>query len=181
MNHNCYVTTDGLRAEVRLPSVAAELHRAHKERLNRFKQAAAKAIAIRVDMADEGQVAILNASWADRQREIPLPKPDWFSILGEVTIKPRVSVEDIQHATATSFGTSRRALMSHDRHHGVVYPRQIAMFLSKTMTSRSYPEIGRRFGGRDHATVIHSFRKIEGLIQTDQRVADDVARVKALL
>ena len=54
-------------------------------------------------------------------------------------------------------------------------PRQIGMYLAKKMTSRSLPEIGRRFGGRDHSTVLHAVRKIDDQIRKDERLAREVA------
>jgi chromosomal replication initiator protein len=56
-----------------------------------------------------------------------------------------------------------------------VVPRQVGMYLAKKMTSRSLPEIGRRFGGRDHSTVLHAVRKIDDQIKTDDRLAKEVA------
>ena len=53
-------------------------------------------------------------------------------------------------------------------------PRQMAMYLAKQMTNRSLPEIGRRFGGRDHTTVMHGVRKIDSLLATDEQIARDV-------
>jgi chromosomal replication initiator protein len=63
----------------------------------------------------------------------------------------------------------------------VVRPRQIAMYLAKTLTLRSLPEIGRRFGGRDHTTVLHAVRKIEGLVGNDNMLAEEVELLKRLL
>jgi chromosomal replication initiator protein len=63
----------------------------------------------------------------------------------------------------------------------VVRPRQIAMYLAKTLTLRSLPEIGRRFGGRDHTTVLHAVRKIEGLVDSDATLADEIELLKRLL
>ena len=57
----------------------------------------------------------------------------------------------------------------------------MAMFLAKNLTSLSYPEIGRQFGGRDHTTVMHAVRTIEGLVNSDQAVAEDVQLLKSLL
>jgi chromosomal replication initiator protein len=54
-------------------------------------------------------------------------------------------------------------------------PRQVGMYLAKKMTSRSLPEIGRRFGGRDHSTVLHAVRKIDDQIRKDERLAREVA------
>lgn len=131
---------------------------------------------------DEEQVVILEKSWVERQKEIPLPKPVWFNIIGELNFKPRnPAIEDIQHACGKYFGTSRNAIMGQDRHQAVVYPRQVAMYLAKMLTPRSCPEIGRRFGGRDHTTVLHGFRKMERLIRQDWMIAFDVAHVEAML
>ena len=60
-------------------------------------------------------------------------------------------------------------------------PRQIAMYLAKQLTPRSLPEIGRRFGGRDHTTVLHAVRKVESLMQDDHGIADDVTTLKRML
>ena len=60
-------------------------------------------------------------------------------------------------------------------------PRQIAMYLAKTLTLRSLPEIGRRFGGRDHTTVLHAVRKIENLVGNDNVLAEEIELLKRLL
>ena len=72
----------------------------------------------------------------------------------------RVKIEDIQKLVASRFNVSRADILSSRRTAAVVKPRQIAMYLSKILTLRSLPEIGRRFGGRDHTTVLHAVRKI---------------------
>lgn len=87
----------------------------------------------------------------------------------------RVTFDAIKRAVSAFHGVSVNDLMSSRRTGGVVRPRQIAMYLAKTMTPRSLPEIGRRFGGRDHTTVLHAVRKIGGLIETDKALADDIA------
>jgi chromosomal replication initiator protein len=63
----------------------------------------------------------------------------------------------------------------------VVRPRQIAMYLAKALTLRSLPEIGRRFGGRDHTTVLHAVRKIETLAGSDSALAEEIELLKRLL
>jgi chromosomal replication initiator protein len=62
-----------------------------------------------------------------------------------------------------------------------VRPRQIAMYLAKVLTLRSLPEIGRLFGGRDHTTVLHAVRKIEGLVQGDKALAEEIEVLKRML
>jgi chromosomal replication initiator protein len=93
----------------------------------------------------------------------------------------RVKIEDIQKLVATHFNVSRADILSSRRTANVVRPRQIAMYLSKTMTLRSLPEIGRRFGGRDHTTVLHAVRKIEGLVSNDSILSEELELLKRLL
>jgi chromosomal replication initiator protein len=63
----------------------------------------------------------------------------------------------------------------------VARPRQVAMYLAKQLTSRSLPEIGRKFGGRDHTTVMHAVRKIEELKAADRTLAEDIELLKRML
>jgi chromosomal replication initiator protein len=93
----------------------------------------------------------------------------------------RVKIEDIQRAVARHFNVSRADMLSSRRTANVVRPRQIAMYLAKTLTLRSLPEIGRRFGGRDHTTVLHAVRKIEGLADKDQGLAQELDILKRML
>ncbi len=71
--------------------------------------------------------------------------------------------------------------MSNRRTRVIVKPRQVAMYLSKTMTPRSFPEIGRRFGGRDHTTVLHAVRKIEEMIAADQKLSHEIELLRRLI
>ncbi len=93
----------------------------------------------------------------------------------------RVKIEDIQRIVARHYNVSRADILSARRTATVVRPRQIAMYLSKVLTLRSLPEIGRRFGGRDHTTVLHAVRKIDGLLHTDNALAEDVDLLKRML
>lgn len=93
----------------------------------------------------------------------------------------RVKIEDIQRIVAQHYNVSRADLLSARRTATVVRPRQVAIYLAKIMTLRSLPEIGRRFGGRDHTTVLHAVRKIEGLIHKDAQLAQEVERLKQVL
>jgi chromosomal replication initiator protein len=92
-----------------------------------------------------------------------------------------VKIEDIQRTVARHYNVSRSDMLSSRRTANVVRPRQIAMYLAKTLTLRSLPEIGRRFGGRDHTTVLHAVRKIESLSDTDKVLADDIETLKRML
>ncbi len=82
----------------------------------------------------------------------------------------RIRIEDILRVVIRNYGVSKQDLLSQRRHRSVVVPRQIAMYLAKQLTSRSLPEIGRRFGNRDHTTVLHAVRKIEADIAEDPRL-----------
>ncbi len=93
----------------------------------------------------------------------------------------RVKIEDIQRIVARQYNVSRADLLSSRRTANVVRPRQVAMYLAKTLTLRSLPEIGRRFGGRDHTTVLHAVRKIEGLVGNDTMLADEIEVLKRQL
>jgi len=93
----------------------------------------------------------------------------------------RVKIEDIQRIVARQYNVSRADLLSSRRTANVVRPRQVAMYLAKTLTLRSLPEIGRRFGGRDHTTVLHAVRKIEGLVGNDVMLADEIEILKRQL
>ena len=93
----------------------------------------------------------------------------------------RVRIEEIQRIVARHYNVSRSDLLSSRRTANVVRPRQIAMYLAKTLTLRSLPEIGRRFGGRDHTTVLHAVRKIENLIGIDTTLAAEIEILKGQL
>jgi chromosomal replication initiator protein len=93
----------------------------------------------------------------------------------------KVKIEDIQKLVASHFNVSRSDILSARRTASVVRPRQIAMYLSKLLTPRSLPEIGRRFGGRDHTTVLHAVRKITGLVTTDGTLSEEIELLKRML
>jgi chromosomal replication initiator protein len=93
----------------------------------------------------------------------------------------RVKIEDIQKLVASHYSVSRADILSSRRTAAVVKPRQVAMFLAKMLTLRSLPEIGRRFGGRDHTTVLHAVRKIEGLLQSDTILREELELLKRML
>ena len=93
----------------------------------------------------------------------------------------RVKIEDIQKLVAGRYNVSRADILSSRRTAVVVRPRQIAMYLAKMLTLRSLPEIGRRFGGRDHTTVLHAVRKIEGLTHSDTTLSEEIELLKRML
>lgn len=93
----------------------------------------------------------------------------------------RLSVEEIQKRVAEHYNIKLAEMSSARRSRQVARPRQVAMYLSKQLTSRSLPEIGRKFGGRDHTTVMHAVKKIEELLAADANFAEDVDLLKRML
>ena len=140
--------------------ISASKH--HRERLERI---AAKAI---------DRPAPPRKSWKERQMEIPIP----VTIPLEALPVKYPTVESIISVCAIYFGGTALDIKSARRTKEVIRPRQVAMYLSKVLTPRSFPDIGRRIGDRDHTTALHSFRKIERLIRTDPDLAQDVARIE---
>jgi len=93
----------------------------------------------------------------------------------------RVSIEEIQKHVAEHFNIRLADMSSPRRARSVARPRQVAMYLAKHLTSRSLPEIGRKFGGRDHTTVMHAIRKIEELSGADTTMAEDIRMIRRTL
>ncbi|HAA93644.1 MAG TPA: chromosomal replication initiator protein DnaA, partial [Rhodospirillaceae bacterium] len=93
----------------------------------------------------------------------------------------RVTIEEIQKRVAEHYNIRQSEMYSSRRARAVARPRQVAMYLSKQLTSRSLPEIGRKFGGRDHTTVMHAVRKIEELRATDNSFAEDIELLRRML
>ena len=86
----------------------------------------------------------------------------------------RTTIDQIQKKVAEHFNVKISDMHSARRSRTVARPRQIAMFLSKNLTTRSLPEIGRKFGGRDHTTVIHAIKKIQELVKNDSSMSEDI-------
>ena len=93
----------------------------------------------------------------------------------------RVRIEDIQRIVARHYNVSKTELLSNRRTRTIVKPRQVAMYLAKVLTPRSLPEIGRRFGGRDHTTVLHAVRKIETQSTSYATLAQEIELLRRLI
>jgi len=130
----------------------------------------------------EGAITRLYATWQYMRTAIT---PD----VAETVIRDlvhgleprRIKIEDILRIISRHFGVSKGDLLSQRRHRSVVWPRQVGMYLAKQLTARSLPEIGRRFGNRDHTTVLHAIRKIEGEITDNPRLKEEIEELKKLL
>jgi chromosomal replication initiator protein len=93
----------------------------------------------------------------------------------------RVTIDEIQRRVAEHYNIRLSEMTSDRRARAVARPRQVAMYLAKQLTTRSLPEIGRKFGGRDHTTVIHAIRKIEELKSGDPGLAEDLELLRRML
>jgi chromosomal replication initiator protein len=97
-------------------------------------------------------------------------------------IEPRrIKIDDILRIVSRHFAVSKQDILSQRRHRSVVRPRQVGMYLAKHLTSRSLPEIGRRFGDRDHTTVLHAIRKIDKEVGENPRLKDEIDELKRQL
>lgn len=130
----------------------------------------------------EGAITRLHANWQYMRTAITLDVAE--TVIRDLVqgMEPRkTKIEDILRIVSRHFGVSKGDLLSQRRHRSVVWPRQIGMYLAKQLTARSLPEIGRRFGNRDHTTVLHAIRKIEGEITGNPRLRDEIDELKKLL
>ncbi len=93
----------------------------------------------------------------------------------------RTTIEEIQKRVAEHFNIRMSDMHSARRARAVARPRQVAMYLAKQLTSRSLPEIGRKFGGRDHTTVMHAVRKIDELRENDTSLSEDIDLLRRML
>ncbi|WP_244630907.1 chromosomal replication initiator protein DnaA [Aureimonas sp. ME7] len=114
----------------------------------------------------------------------PLSNDHLDDLLNQLTRsggEKRVRIEDILKFVSRHYNVSRTDILSARRTRTIVRPRQIAMYLAKTMTPRSLPEIGRRFGGRDHTTVLHAVRKIEAERSKDEKLSEELDVIRRMI
>ena len=116
------------------------------------------------------------ASLSNAQITVDFAQTTLRSLLGKQS--PTLTIEAIQKEVAAYFSLKQSDLRSAKRHKAVARPRQIAMFLARKLTNNSFPEIGNRFGGKDHSTVISACRKIDQLLQTDLSVRSAVESIE---
>ena len=119
------------------------------------------------------------ASLVGREIDLDLVQECLSDILR--TSEKRLSIEEIQRKVAEHYNVRLSDMIGPKRLRTIARPRQVAMYLCKQLTSRSLPEIGRRFGGRDHTTIMHGIRKIDELMAADSQMADDIRLLKRLL
>lgn len=95
--------------------------------------------------------------------------------------RPTITIDAIKHAVCRRYGISNTELIADRRSIEIVRPRQIAMYLARKFTHRSYPAIGRMFGGRNHATVASACERVEQLVAENEHFASDVADLEQFL
>jgi hypothetical protein len=156
-------------------SLLERLHSDHKARLARIKAAAH-----RREIAEEKPMLVYQEPPAivalDPTEPTPVPehsepvpwRKEWISTTTRIKL---AVLEDYPGVTLTDIDSRRREST-------VVRARHIAMYLVKTKTLKSLPEIGRRFGGRDHTTVLHGIKKVERMIKSDEAFAAHVAGIR---
>ena len=130
----------------------------------------------------EGAVNRLFATW--QLMRTPISVETVEAIIRDLVqgIEPRrIKIEDILRIVSRHYSVSKSDILSQRRHRSVVWPRQIGMYLAKQLTSRSLPEIGRRFGDRDHTTVLHAIRKIDRELEANTRLRDELEELKKQL
>lgn len=93
----------------------------------------------------------------------------------------RISIDDIQKQVANHYNIKVSDMHSARRSRAVARPRQVAMYLAKKLTSKSLPEIGRKFGGKDHTTVMHAVKRVEELMGSDNEMANDVELLERIV
>ena len=165
-----------LRAErkARLIRLGAAPHRRAVKTINKVVAEQAGLIA---EIKEDSDIPNVLAAWVQRQKAIT--KELRSSIQENQHTRP--SVATIQMVTAVYFGVDRHDMLSARRTSDIVYPRQVAYYLCKTLTLRTLPDIAGKFGGRDHTTILHGIRKIQRLILMDWEAAYDVAQIEASL
>ncbi len=183
--HRVYVVTiDETKPVTPLPRPRpnAEALRQHYEELERRQ---------RMAMATPQPALVPPPPTSPVTPTLPAREPVDRATPGEQTIKDvpdRLWARRLAHAhpiqrvimvTAREFGLELSDITGPRRSAHIVRPRQVAMYLAKTLTAHSLPEIGRRFGGKDHTTVLHAVRKVEGLIAGDPDLAHVVAALRA--
>ena len=98
-----------------------------------------------------------------------------------VSGKEEITIDEIQKKVVEHYNIKLSDMHSPRRSRSVARPRQVAMYLAKSITTRSLPEIGRKFGGRDHTTVIHAIKTIEEIMVNDPNLAEDIELLTRIL
>lgn len=161
-------------------NMVLRFHNERKERLARIEASAArlKERSAAVDAMASAIDALTEQGPADPDTAPPLVKrKPWFRMLG----MDAPAVRDIQECVAEFYGHSYTDLVSSRREQPLTFHRQVAMMITKQVTKKSLPEIGRLFGGRDHTTVLHGVRKAEAVYKDDIKLQSEVGEIRLRL
>lgn len=156
----------------------AELHQAHKARQARMAAAAERHAwnaRARLDAIDALPAPVVEPVSLRESVKTETNERDWL-LVGQ---RPVATIRDIQRIVAKHYGFTCMDMRSKRRTAALAHARHVAMFIAKSATPRSFPEIGRHFGGRDHTTVLHGVRKIGSMIETDESFRAEVDGLKA--
>lgn len=141
------------------------------DRKTRIELAAIQVAAIEAPLAREPDVLVVPC-----EQDVIPAAPNWFVVLAsDPRPSDHPSIREIQKAVCKYFGLQMTDLLSPRRTANLVRPRQMALYLAKVLTPHSLPQLGRRFGGRDHTTVLHAVRKIPALSRENADLAFDLA------
>lgn len=128
-----------------------------------------------------GERATLVKEVAELRNTVAILKAHFRDDPNEKLNRPVIFIKAIQRVVAEYYDVEARDMISDRRTKIICQPRQVAMYLAREMTPRSLPEIGVRFGGRDHTTVLHACRKVERLIAEGHDVGTEIVSLKALV
>ena len=121
----------------------------------------------------------VHASLQDSEITVDLVKDVLKDLLR--TNSRKITIDEIQKKVVEHYNIKLSDMHSPRRSRSVARPRQVAMYLAKSITTRSLPEIGRKFGGRDHTTVIHAIKTIEEILVNDPSLAEDIELLTRIL
>lgn len=151
-------------------SLVQQLHAERKARLERLGVATYRAEYSPPPAPPEAEYLAHDAGWETM----------WHYDLVLTRARPpkEVSVKNIQQVVAEHYKVDVKDILAHRRTSDIVLPRHVAMYLTKKLTHRSLPEIGRMFGRRDHTTVLFAIRKIEALFETDSDLYRTITQLR---
>ncbi len=133
------------------------------------------------------QVKVTSAELAERIKRVAEDLKDLRRLNASIMrqehaeINGYPAIKDIQRAVCMFYGITMLDMQSRRRFGSIVLPRQIGMYLAKTITLQSLPQVARKFGNRDHTTVLHAVRKIGELVLSDMKLAEEIAAIKSTL
>lgn len=167
------------------PCVEGIIERESIAKAKESRQNAIRSELFRRKLVEHHDYRLLMPATAKVKKKEPIiiprePSPEfkelWFGVPEDVIVVPPL-IDEVKRAVCNFYGLTNIQIISERRELTTTRPRQIAIYLAKHLTGKSYPEIARRFGKRDHTTAISSVRRIEALCAKDWQIAHDVAHL----